>query len=109
MVSKTLVNNILAKYNKHYSNLYARRTNGPRELVIRFDRLIGSNNAFIELVRACNKARGDIFSSDRECAAFMLALKDEGVSFRVGSDKMNRKQKSDWTDGLIPGYTGKLL
>jgi len=68
---------LLETFGNYYNDLYngtcKESTSG---LVEKFDKLLKTNPDFKALVSDFVKARMDYISSDRECAAFKLAIKD---------------------------------
>jgi hypothetical protein len=72
------MNELLKKFGKTYNELYNGTYKGTTTgLVKRFDELIHTNPDFKNLVCEFVKARQDFISSDREAAAFMIAIKDK--------------------------------
>ena len=61
------------KFREEYELLYHNQDNvaGYKEAVLAFDEYLESNPSFLPRF---NAYRGDIISSDREAAAYMLAL-----------------------------------
>ena len=71
----------LKQFNKNYSFLYENndRVAGYTEARDFFDDAIKKSPAFKALVIRMVRARGDIFSSDREAAAFSFTCSDFGL------------------------------
>jgi hypothetical protein len=70
-------------YNKAYNKFYVNDERGDREtdmveriLSGEFDRRITSSPDFKALITSFVEYRGDFISSDRECAAFLVALEE---------------------------------
>lgn len=71
------MNELLEKFGTIYTALYNRTYTGPTAgLVEKFDSLLKTDPDFKALVCDFVKAREDFISSDREAAAFMLAIRD---------------------------------
>lgn len=68
----------LETYRKEYNFLYNADgyVAGYDEAVDAFDKFLKEKPEFVSEIA---KARGDIFSSDREAAAFMFAMESEGL------------------------------
>lgn len=81
------VKKILKKYNEEYDFLYKNydRVAGYDEAVDAWDEYI-KKDAFKDLVEKLNKARQDIFSSDREIVALLFALDDLGYLAKLEDD-----------------------
>lgn len=71
-MTKTTLENLIHRYEREYDKLYAARSTGTDEDLAAFDNLL---EIFPDMIREFNKARFDILSSDRECAAFAIAFR----------------------------------
>lgn len=71
----------LQKYSENYKFLYDNndRVAGYEEARDFFDKAMKGSPSFKKLVQQMVAARGDFFSSDRECAAFAFACSDLGL------------------------------
>lgn len=70
------IEKFLKQFKKEYNFLYDNndRVAGRDEAIDTFDEMLKTQEWFKEFVREFCRYRGDIVSSDRECAAFMFAL-----------------------------------
>ena len=82
--SDTDVKKILKKFHEEYDFLYENydRVSGYNEALESWDDYI-KKQSFKDLVGKLNKARMDIFSSDREIVALMFALDDLGYLDKI--------------------------
>lgn len=74
METKSKMDRLLKLFNFNYDRIYRTETppNEYHNLVLNFNDFITTNKS---LVLEFNKVRNDVISSDREAAAFMLAMR----------------------------------
>jgi len=70
----------------HNNNVYDKENvlKLEKELVLLFDSQMKENEIFKTFVQNAAKERGDIFSSDRECAALLMTIKEIGLEKELG-------------------------
>ena len=70
----------------HNNNVYDKENvlKLEKELFLLFDSQMKENEIFKTFVQNAAKERGDIFSSDRECAALLMTIKEIGLEKELG-------------------------
>ena len=78
MENKVKVNTkeFLSKYNENYNYLYNTEDTQYNEYINIFDNEMKKNEDFKKMVIDFAKYRGDYLTSDRECIAFIMTLKE---------------------------------
>lgn len=66
---------LIKRFNELYEFLYNNNMNTDG-IALEFDELMKNNKYFACVVKMFVERRGDFISSDRECAAFLLAIAD---------------------------------
>jgi len=92
---KIYLSALLKSFSDIYSDLYNSRDNHPlyHEAVNAFDEYLSS--MYADIVTAFNECRQDLISSDREAAAFVIALHSIAGSDIPKTDRDSRKEEAE--------------
>lgn len=97
---KEIIDRVLKDFHKNYDKLYKDDKLDAQggDLVKKFDKDMKESSEFKEFVREVVKQRGDVFSSDREVKALMMAANEYGLVVGSNSEKKgateNQKPKN---------------
>lgn len=110
---KQIIDRVLNDFHKNYDKLYKNDKLDAQggDLVKKFDKDMQESPEFKEFVREVVKQRGDVFSSDREVKALMMAAKEYGLIVDDRKQAKTEKEHKDLDDMLqsVMAYGGHKM